>query len=350
MVKELKLKNFMGLTELEITDFGRVNLILGANDTGKSGIMKFLYAVLKSVDECGRIADKIDVVVGVTRIDRKLSTVFELMNGNLRDLRNKKIKTDSFEGKFKLSNAIGDFALSLELIFFDASIGWTENTLSEFPKIQFDSVYIPPRDILDMLGLVKGTRDYWKVPGFGDTYQDLATYLLLPPATELEPRMEAVLKSIECIISGKVEQKGSEYIYKKGEIEIPIRLASEGVRKIGVLANLIKRRVINENSVLFFDEPENSLHPKALLLLLQALNELAKAGVQVFIASHSVFVLKQLDIFARQANAEKIMCHVLSKDANELVTCKSYNLENEFPENSIWEAFDDLTVQEFKLD
>lgn len=43
MITSLKLENFRGFTDLEITPLQRINLIAGANNTGKTGLLEALY-------------------------------------------------------------------------------------------------------------------------------------------------------------------------------------------------------------------------------------------------------------------------------------------------------------------
>ncbi len=69
-------------------------------------------------------------------------------------------------------------------------------------------------------------------------------------------------------------------------------------RRSGVKLSTRKRpgrcASITKDTVLFVDEPETNLHPRASAVFTQTLFRLAQAGVQVYLATHSYFVLKQL--------------------------------------------------------
>lgn len=51
--------------------------------------------------------------------------------------------------------------------------------------------------------------------------------------------------------------------------------------------------------MLFVDEPEVNLHPKAIVLFAEMLHEFAQSGIQVYITTHSYFLLKRLEQLAR---------------------------------------------------
>ncbi|HMW37476.1 MAG TPA: AAA family ATPase [bacterium] len=71
-------------------------------------------------------------------------------------------------------------------------------------------------------------------------------------------------------------------------------LTAEGVKKLGILTTLIRNRQLNKGTILFMDEPEAVLHPQAIRDLVKILNLLSQSGIQIFISTHSFFVIKQL--------------------------------------------------------
>lgn len=98
-----------------------------------------------------------------------------------------------------------------------------------------------------------------------------------------------------------------------------MQLVSEGLRKLAMLAQLISNGVLQENGYIFWDEPEANLNPKLIKLVAQVIYTLAASGVQIFIATHSLFLLRELEIICR-------------KDGNKNYTQKFFSLalsENE---------------------
>jgi predicted ATPase len=50
---------------------------------------------------------------------------------------------------------------------------------------------------------------------------------------------------------------------------------------------------------LFWDEPEANLNPKVMKQVARTILQLCQSGIQVFIASHSLFLMRELDILLR---------------------------------------------------
>ncbi|MGI9250041.1 MAG: AAA family ATPase [Pseudohongiellaceae bacterium] len=88
----------------------------------------------------------------------------------------------------------------------------------------------------------------------------------------------------------------------------PLPLTATGAVNLGILALLIERRVIDENTFLFIDEPEANLHPKWQVEMISALLELAQGGVHVVIATHSSDIVKRLlGLLKKYPQAEELI-------------------------------------------
>lgn len=70
---------------------------------------------------------------------------------------------------------------------------------------------------------------------------------------------------------------------------------AEGSRKLGMLAYLLKTGELTNSSSLFWDEPEANLNPKLIVKLAKILVELSSI-MQITIATHSLFLLRELEI------------------------------------------------------
>jgi predicted ATPase len=62
------------------------------------------------------------------------------------------------------------------------------------------------------------------------------------------------------------------------------------------LARLIATGVLLDKGALFWDEPEANLNPRLIREVAQSIVNLSSAGIQVFIATHSLFLLRELEI------------------------------------------------------
>jgi AAA15 family ATPase/GTPase len=50
MIKSIAIKKFMAHSDLVLKDIPPINVIIGKNDTGKTGLLKLLYGTVKSLE------------------------------------------------------------------------------------------------------------------------------------------------------------------------------------------------------------------------------------------------------------------------------------------------------------
>jgi len=63
-----------------------------------------------------------------------------------------------------------------------------------------------------------------------------------------------------------------------------------------MIARLIATGALLDKGYLFWDEPEANLNPKLIKVAAEIIFALSKQGIQVFIATHSLFLLRELEI------------------------------------------------------
>jgi AAA15 family ATPase/GTPase len=119
------------------------------------------------------------------------------------------------------------------------------------------------------------------------------------------------------VIGGEViYENDSFYIAKEGLGRIQFALEASGYRKFGLLWKLIRNGLLESGGVLFWDEPENSLNPELVPVLVDILLELSRNGVQIFIATHSE-ILSEYFAVNRQKNDE-VMFYSLYKTDGQI--------------------------------
>ena len=94
---------------------------------------------------------------------------------------------------------------------------------------------------------------------------------------------------------------------------------------------------------MFIDEPEAMLHPHAIVEFMEILHLLASQDIQIFMASHSYFVLKALYVISKR---EKINIQVLSLDDKSVPVAA--NLLEGMPDNPIID--ESISIYEKELD
>ena len=91
---------------------------------------------------------------------------------------------------------------------------------------------------------------------------------------------------------------------------------------------MLGNRYLDTQSLVFIDEPESALHPKAILDFLDIIVTLSKCGIQFFMTSHSYFVIKKMFLAARRGSDISI----ISKTSDAWTTEK---LQDGMPDNPI---------------
>lgn len=105
----------------------------------------------------------------------------------------------------------------------------------------------------------------------------------------------------EDVINGKVAvSESGDIVFEEGGRSFPLVTAAAGVANVGFLAMLIERKVIDHGTMLFIDEPEAHLHPAWQVVVAKALFQLAREGVRVVLATHSVDILKWLEVHLQE--------------------------------------------------
>lgn len=108
------------------------------------------------------------------------------------------------------------------------------------------------------------------------------------------------------VLGGKlVISETGELLFRENERNFSLHVTATGIANLGMLALLIERKVLDEESFLFIDEPEAHLHPAWQVFMAEALFELAKGGVNVVIATHSTDILKWLEVHIKKNPDDK---------------------------------------------
>lgn len=106
-----------------------------------------------------------------------------------------------------------------------------------------------------------------------------------------------IAEKIEQIIGGNLSiDNGNIQFSEKEAAPVGLNLTALGVTNLGMIALLIRRGAIMKGTFLFIDEPEVHLHPAWQVVLVKVLHALAKRGVHVVIASHSIDIMKAIEV------------------------------------------------------
>ena len=105
-----------------------------------------------------------------------------------------------------------------------------------------------------------------------------------------------ILEWIQGHVGGKIElSRTGQLRFNDGEGSYPLQTTATGIANIGMIGLLIERKLINEGTVLFIDEPECNLHTAWQVVMAKLLMKLSRIGVQIVVATHSTEILKYIE-------------------------------------------------------
>ena len=108
------------------------------------------------------------------------------------------------------------------------------------------------------------------------------------------------------ILGGKMAISDTgELVFQENNRSVPMPLTAMGVTNLALLALLIERRAIDENTFIFLDEPETHLHPAWQVVMVDTLFELSRRGVNIVMATHSADILKWIEVHVKEKPDDK---------------------------------------------
>jgi len=332
----IKFEKFTAFQNLEIKFSPGINVLVGANGTGKTHIMKVGYAACDVTRTGGNFADK-------------LARVF-LPSGNALG-RLVKRQSGSSACRVRVSRKLSRYAETSIRAYFSNHATTPEAQSVRLAGVKkwnakpVKSVFIP---VKEMLSNAPGFQALYaqRELHFEAVYDDILDRAYLPPLRgKPDESRRKLLAILQRIMDGKVTVKETEFFLRNRQGNLEFSLLAEGMRKLGLLWLLIQNGTLSKGAVLFWDEPETNLNPALFRQLLEILLELQRIGVQIFLATHDYCILKELDLQKRPA--DKVVFHSLFRDNGNIAWRKTDSYLNIHP-NAIAAAFDDLYDREVK--
>lgn len=315
-IQSIRIKNVMAFGAKKIGDnelpfelafCPGINVIIGENGTGKTTILKMVYAAAQVPNENQR------------EVSSYFFHNYFSRNTKVRDLvANTK---DLIENpRFEVSNGVKSFCG-----VFSRDTSFSYNT---DPNWDMSAVFIPTTEMLSHSNGFLALNQKYQMP-FDQTQVDIIINASLPEAKEMPSYMQAILDKISTAIDGEVIQQDDEfYVLKKDGRKLRFSLEAEGLRKLGLLWKLIRNGLLEPGTILIWDEPEANLNPELFSLVAEILLELQKNGIQIFVATHSYNFAKYLEI--RRAEIEQVQFHNLyhSEQPGVIEASSAYRMED----------------------
>jgi energy-coupling factor transporter ATP-binding protein EcfA2 len=312
MLKSLDIKNLTVFVEANLRFSPHLNVIVGENGSGKSHLLKVAYAVLAASAEEGR---KRTGTLGVGTLGltvfggsvKSTAPTKTLLQTSVADklvavLRPESLGRLARRRQGRERNTLG-FRFDdpqLDITFSFSTSSKSEVNISRMPTawVEQPPVFLPTRELLTIYpGFISIYENHYLE--FEETWRDTCLLLGAPALRgRREPQIRRLLAPLEKAMGGVIELDTNGRFYLKipgqGRMEMP--LVAEGWRKLAMLARLIATGSLLDKGYLFWDEPETNLNPKLIKEVANTVLHLCHSGVQVFIATHSLFLMREFDI------------------------------------------------------
>ena len=295
-LQSLRVANLTVFDSAEFQFSPQLNVIVGENATGKSHLLKVAYSVLAASAEEGRKPGSSAPTKALlqTMLAKKLVAV--MRPESLGRLARRSQGRERCELKCSFSDA------RLNIDFNFSTMSKTEVVVERAPAawVKDAAVFLPTRELMTIYPGFIPLYDSYYVE-FEETWLDTCLLLGSPLVRgPREKRAAELLAPLEAAMGGKVVlDQGRFYLTIPGQGHMEMPLVAEGIRKLAMLARLIATGSLLDKGYLFWDEPEANLNPALIKHIAGAILHVCQNGVQVFIATHSLFLIRELDILLR---------------------------------------------------
>ncbi len=337
-LQRLHLNQFSAFEEAEFEFCPGINVLIGANSTGKSHVMKAAYSLL----EVCRNAHLFEV------------NSREQVESNLTAKLLGVFKPDSVGRLVRRKR--GKHAGCVEIIYNErvlkvdiTSGGKVAVDYGKLPNPE-SSVYLPTHEFLSIQeGFIGAWRN--RETAYDETYYDLSLALDSKPLRG--PRLEEIRKLVDPlkkVISGSVTQEDGRFYVGLPEGKLEAHLVAEGYRKLAGLMYLILNGSLTQNGILFWDEPEANLNPNLTMVVVEVLRVLADSGVQTFVATHDYLLSQELSLLAEYPSNTQVQFFSLYRESRTKgVKVESGNTLVDIEHNPILDEFAAHYDREAKL-
>lgn len=312
MIKTATLKNFGPLPNGEYRFSSGLNVVVGENGLGKTHLLKLLYAIVKVH------ADSQDF----TKTALQKAYAEKLVGVFRPDALGRLVKRKQGNDRCEVALTLGQAARSSAFSFATGAKSAVQVDLLPTDQDHATPVYIPTRELLTLCPWFGPLYDNYHLR-FEESWRDTVSLLGAPSVKgKREAAVAQMLAPLESAMGGKVvadPATGEFYLSVPGEGRMEMPLVAEGLRKLATLARLIGTGSLLGKGYLFWDEPETNLNPKLIKVVASSILNLCQQGIQVFIATHSYYLLKEIEILTRQMSVEQRYLGLSQSDAGVML-------------------------------
>lgn len=232
---------------------------------------------------------------------------------------------------------VGAFKISQERLEFRIVRSWLKR-LQDYSRVIYleSPIYWKLKTALEDIGdyPISRFRNRERLSGVPGYFYDLGRALKFEYTGKMAfPDVYTKLTGEE-VIGGRIAiSETGDLSFRENGRNFSLPVTATGVANLGILALLIERKVLDEGSFLFIDEPEAHLHPAWQVIMAESLFELSRQGVNIAIATHSVDILKWLEVRTKKNPEDKRLIalnHFSATGVNHFNADNEDNAEGDF--------------------
>ena len=355
--ESVSIRRFRGLEHVELKDLGAVNLLVGANGSGKTSVLEaiFLLSGLADARMIIRVQNQRNYII---REFDDLSVMFHDLDINrpieLSAVAPSSAKRRTLSISAPYAETVGDT--------IDQNGEGTTSRQTRIPHVASSSA--PGRRRVFLYEAEMAQREVEKPLSFACRLaimedgrinitpapfeEERIRQQMIIPSSLLRPGLGHDSEEVSRVIVEKKKEKLIEIIRRidpqirdvstRGDVTyfdtgldkmLPITMFGGGIMRV---ADIISLCVLGNYKIVLIDEMENGVHHEGIQILMEAIMNLSSlSGIQIFMTAHSIDVLRCLTNTLDDENFRAFRpitaCFVLARDKNERVRSYKYDYE-----------------------
>lgn len=281
MLQSIRIERFRGLELAELADLGALTVITGPNGSGKTSVMEaaFVASSSKPANALAEVVQRRSARGGARWVvgdpySRIVVETDETSTASTLDY-----KVELFDTRRAGSDFARQYRDGLELRSEDPTTGGP----MRFGRVGFDE---ENHAVVLEAGTREGTSSRWVDPDKGTSPTDLYSRLVRTGRKKvvLDALRRAMPRFQEFEILTESDGVAQLYVMQDGR-GIPLGLAGDGVAKMVSMAMHVASA---GDEVVFIEEPENFLHPRAMVESAKIMWDSVAEGAQLVLSTHSL--------------------------------------------------------------
>jgi predicted ATPase len=287
--------NFTAIPSASFDFSENINIIVGDNGTGKSHVLKAVYSLLKIQATRFTMPGQRDVPPKSV-LEREIASI--LVENFRAEYLGRLVKRRQGRSRCELHLDFQNARSNLRIAFATNARTAVEISKAHTQLLEKQPVMLPTRELITLSPWFLGLYDNLDIE-FEGSWRDTVSLLAAPALRGArDEKVHNLIVALEEAMGGRVEidQRTGKFYLRTGQGRMEMPLVAEGLRKFAMVARLISTGILLDRGYLFWDEPEANLNPRLVRTCAKVIQELASLGVQVFVATHSLFLLKELEM------------------------------------------------------